>query len=167
MFWNHDLSTQPALFLSTDNQIWPPFVSTHIWGLSSCQHSGGPSCGCHSHSFVGRQAHPDPVHTERVVGTHGLTYNPTLPCCLKQKTKQVPVSYFEASFSIHQRHSRHTKKTRPICFFLLFFSLLNRFLCFTTVVNQKKKNQNPSRVEPSSWFGKKIWFDFCSDFFNK
>ena len=163
MFWTHDLSTQTPLTLSTDNQNQPPFVSTHIWGLSSWQHSGGPSCGCHSHSFVGRQAHPDPVHTERVVGTHGLTYNPTLPCCFKTKN-QVLVSYFEASFSFQQRFSRH--ETRPICFFpSLLLSFKSLFVFYDG--RKPKKNQNPSRVEPSSWFGKKIWFDFCSDFFNK
>ena len=50
----------------TDVQIGPSSVATHVWALSISQYSGGPSCGCYSHSFGPQQANPEPVHPERV-----------------------------------------------------------------------------------------------------
>ena len=72
------LSTCAALTLLTDDHICPPAVPTHICALTSSQYSGGPWCGCCSHSFYCQWAYPEPTYSERV-GVHDIAYNPTLP----------------------------------------------------------------------------------------
>ena len=51
------------------------------WELSSSQYPGGPCSSYNCHCFGYWQAHPKPVHLERV-DRHSFANNPMLPGCL-------------------------------------------------------------------------------------
>ena len=66
---------KPAAFQPTSSSLQPlpslqvfrpiPAYSTRR-ALTGSQYSGGPSCGCYSHSFGRQQTNPEPVHPIRV-----------------------------------------------------------------------------------------------------